>query len=67
MLNAIREFFDKHLGVPAAPDDENHRIRVATAALLTEMVRMDGEVDDPRKRPPSTPCGRSSASRKKRG
>lgn len=45
MLNAIREFFDKHLGAPATPDDEAHRIRVATAALLTEMVRMDGEVE----------------------
>lgn len=45
MLNAIRDFFDKHLGAPATPDDEAHRIRVATAALLTEMVRMDGEVE----------------------
>ena len=46
MLNAIREFFDKHLGAPAAPDDGEHRIRVATATLLAEMARMDGEVDD---------------------
>jgi uncharacterized tellurite resistance protein B-like protein len=47
MLNAIREFFDRHLGGAAdAPANEDHRIRVATAALLTEMVRMDGEVDD---------------------
>lgn len=46
MLNAIREFFDRHLGASDAPDNEDHRIRVATAALLTEMVRMDGEVDD---------------------
>jgi uncharacterized tellurite resistance protein B-like protein len=45
MLNAIRDFFDKRLGTPATPDDEAHRIRVATAALLTEMVRMDGEVE----------------------
>jgi uncharacterized tellurite resistance protein B-like protein len=49
MLNAIREFFDKHLGTPAAPDDEDHRIRIATAALLAEMVRLDGEVDEAEK------------------
>jgi uncharacterized tellurite resistance protein B-like protein len=49
MLNAIRDFFDKHLGIPAAPDDEDRRIRIATAALLAEMVRMDGEVDEAEK------------------
>ncbi len=46
MLSAIREFFDKHLGTTgAAQEDEDQRIRIATAALLTEMARMDGEVD----------------------
>ncbi len=49
MLNAIRDFFEKHLGARAAPDDEHHRIKVATAVLLAEMVRMDGEVDDAEK------------------
>jgi uncharacterized tellurite resistance protein B-like protein len=44
MLTAIREFFEKHMGTGDSPDDENHRIKVATAALLTEMVRMDGEI-----------------------
>ncbi len=44
MLTAIREFFERHLGPGEAHEDEDHRIRVATAALLTEMVRMDGEI-----------------------
>ncbi|MBL8539556.1 MAG: TerB family tellurite resistance protein [Betaproteobacteria bacterium] len=46
MLSAIREFFDKHLGTAAAQEDEGQRIRIATAALLTEMARMDGEVEE---------------------
>jgi uncharacterized tellurite resistance protein B-like protein len=46
MLNAIRDFFDKHLSAPAGPNDEAHRIKVATAALLAEMVRMDGEIEE---------------------
>lgn len=44
MLTAIRDFFERHLGTGDAQEDEDHRIRVATAALLTEMVRMDGEI-----------------------
>lgn len=46
MLNAIRDFFDKHLSAPAGPNDEAHRIKGATAALLAEMVRMDGEIEE---------------------
>jgi uncharacterized tellurite resistance protein B-like protein len=44
MLNAIREFFDQHVGA-AAPGDERHAIALATAALLVETVRLDGEID----------------------
>ncbi|MGH8651864.1 MAG: TerB family tellurite resistance protein [Gammaproteobacteria bacterium] len=29
-----------------APQDEEHRLRVAVAALLTEMVRMDEEITE---------------------
>lgn len=43
MLNAIREFFDNRLGA-AAPVDEDHRIKVATAVLLAEVARMDGAI-----------------------
>jgi uncharacterized tellurite resistance protein B-like protein len=45
MLKTIVEFFERHMGgVPAAAVQENHKIQVATAALLVEMVRMDGEI-----------------------
>lgn len=47
MLSTIRDFFEKHL-VPAAgaPErDAAHATAVATAALLIEMVRMDGAMD----------------------
>ena len=45
MLKTIVEFFERHMGgVPAAAVEENHKIQVATAALLVEMVRMDGEI-----------------------
>jgi uncharacterized tellurite resistance protein B-like protein len=43
MLKAITDFFDKHLGAADAPADR-HTIEVATAALITEVMRMDGEV-----------------------
>jgi uncharacterized tellurite resistance protein B-like protein len=42
MLKSLRDFLDKHLG-----DTQNaagrHTIEVATAALLAEVMRMDGE------------------------
>jgi len=44
MLNAIREFFDQHLGATAAGDDDRRAIELATAALLVETVRLDGEI-----------------------
>jgi uncharacterized tellurite resistance protein B-like protein len=43
MLNAIREFFEQH--VTADTGDDDHAIRLATAALLVETVRLDGEID----------------------
>jgi uncharacterized tellurite resistance protein B-like protein len=45
MLNAIREFFDQHVAAGATGGDERHTIEVATAALLVETVRLDGEID----------------------
>ncbi len=45
MLNAIREFFEKHIGAPATREDERHSIEIATAALLFEVVRIDGEIE----------------------
>ncbi len=45
MLAAIRDFFEKNLAPSAAQADSTHATAVATAALLIEMVRMDGDVD----------------------
>lgn len=44
MLNAIRDFFERHVAGAAAQTQDSHAIQVATAALLVEMVRMDGEI-----------------------
>ncbi len=47
MLSAIRQFFDNQLNqssVTSAPDE--HRLRLATAALLIEMMRMDDDIKD---------------------
>ncbi|MBX9631830.1 MAG: TerB family tellurite resistance protein [Burkholderiales bacterium] len=45
MLDAIRDFFEKHVGTSTRPGAERHSIEVATAALLVEVVRMDGDID----------------------
>ena len=44
MLSAIREFFEGRVTAPARRGDERHTIELATAALLVEVVRMDGEM-----------------------
>ena len=43
MLDSIREFFDRHF---ASPDlsQSKHTIELATAALLLEVSRADGEI-----------------------
>lgn len=46
MLDALRDFFDRHMaGVPSAVTarDEDHAVRLATAALLVEVVRIDSD------------------------
>jgi uncharacterized tellurite resistance protein B-like protein len=43
MLQAIRDFFDQRIGQPA-PAQEAHRLQLATAALLVEVVRGDGTI-----------------------
>jgi uncharacterized tellurite resistance protein B-like protein len=45
MLAAIRDFFDRRIGGAASAADELQRIKVAIAALLLEVVRLDGGVD----------------------
>jgi uncharacterized tellurite resistance protein B-like protein len=44
MLADIRRFLDKHLGAADPAASDRHSIEIATAALLVEIVRMDGEV-----------------------
>jgi hypothetical protein len=45
MLRALRDFFDLHVGsgTESGQRDE-HALRLATAALLVEVVRIDGPV-----------------------
>lgn len=40
MLNAIKKYFEGHLSV-SAEDDIEHRLKLATAALLIEMMQQD--------------------------
>lgn len=48
MLKAIRDFFDRRVAAPAnAPPDER-RLRLATAALLAEVMRLDGQSEHER-------------------
>jgi len=44
MLKTLRDFFDQHIGQASAPADETHRLQLATAALLVEVVRGDGGI-----------------------
>jgi uncharacterized tellurite resistance protein B-like protein len=44
MLKAIRDFFEQHIGPTPAQDQEEHRLQLATAALLVEVVRGDGSI-----------------------
>jgi len=43
MLDSIREFFDRHFASPDLSRNE-HTIELATAALLLEVSRADGEI-----------------------
>ena len=48
MLNAIRQFFDQHIrpGRGEAAGGDEHRLLVATAALLSEVMRMDDAITE---------------------
>ena len=45
MLKTILEFFDRNIGQPAGSSGDEHRLQLATAALLVEVVRGDGGID----------------------
>jgi|SRR5688572_20258839 len=42
MLKAIRRFFEDNIATPANEALDEHRLQVATAALLAEVMRLDG-------------------------
>ena len=48
MLNTIRRFFDQHVAAPADTPVDEHRLQVATAALLVEVMRLDGQAEPER-------------------
>src|SRR5688572_8520276 len=47
MTDALRRLFEGRVPeTPASPGERDHDLRLATAALLFEVVRADGHVDD---------------------
>lgn len=44
MLKSIRDFFDQRINQAHAPAGDAHRLQLATAALLVEVVRGDGSI-----------------------
>lgn len=47
MLNAIKEFFEKNINESLdAKVMSKHSLELATAALMVEIVRMDGDIDE---------------------
>jgi uncharacterized tellurite resistance protein B-like protein len=42
MLDSILRFFDRQLAAPDVAGGEQHRLELATAALLVEVMRLDG-------------------------
>lgn len=44
MLTAIRQFFEERLSSPQAPVRKEHTLELATATLLAEVVRLDGDI-----------------------
>lgn len=45
MLKAIKEFFEQNIS-PEHQVDNDHRLKLATAALLIEMMKQDGETKE---------------------
>jgi uncharacterized tellurite resistance protein B-like protein len=47
MLKSIKQFFEDHIGqIEEQSEDSEHRLQVATAALLIEIARADFHVED---------------------
>jgi len=46
MLNSIKSFFETHFQLNESPENTDHQLKLASAALLIEMMQQDGEVHD---------------------
>ena len=46
MISSLRRFFESHIAAAAAPADPEHGLRLATAALLVEVVRIDRDTQE---------------------
>ena len=46
MLDAIKDFFERHIGGAAAQPAARHSIELATAALLVEVMRSDASLPE---------------------
>lgn len=45
MIKSILDFFDNYLGSKDESTDEEHQLKLASAALLIEMIRMDHQIE----------------------
>jgi uncharacterized tellurite resistance protein B-like protein len=43
MINAIKQFFEVNISTNTLEDNEHHRLKLATAALMVEIMQQDGE------------------------
>jgi uncharacterized tellurite resistance protein B-like protein len=50
MRNTIKRFFEKHLAPAPAEDSDEHRLRLATEALLVSLTAVDDEVKEEERR-----------------
>ena len=50
MVDFLKRLFEKPAGAADSPEDRDHALRLATAALFFEVVRADGEVGDEERR-----------------
>ena len=46
MLSAIKTFFEEHVLLSEESQDEEHGLKLASAALMIEMTRMDDELHE---------------------
>lgn len=46
MLNVIKSFFEEKMAMDHCPGDPSHQLRLATAALLIEMMHQDEKIHE---------------------